>query len=427
MVCSIFNYASSVWQIGNTNSLEKINEVQRKRLALCLDLPTQSSLEALEVVSSTLPVDLRREEIAIRQLGKINSYKNTIPIKTKLEIWKEIEEPERHISPLGKMYQQTEEMKTTENIDVNCIEPQYEYQGLVSTIHPPDYWRNLDSSKSRTKQEEEAGKRIILDLLNNQPSNSAVAFTDGSCSGNPRPCGSGAIIFHKEEEIELKRAVSNRGYILPAKIMAIKIVLDYFVNSKDQELHNITIFPDSQSALGILTLNWKSDNYFQSINEIKSQINYLKEQGVVVSFNWTPGHASIKGKEIADQLAKEAAKEAEELEVNTQVFTKQDIRKAARDAVTKKWQVRWDSSNSGRHYYRFHKVIKDKVKKDLPNKRLYTVINSLRTGYSKLNAYQFHLNKHLKNDKCEHCNQREDVEHYLLKCRKYENEREILI
>jgi hypothetical protein len=53
----------------------------------------------------------------------------------------------------------------------------------------------------------------------------------------------------------------------------------------------------------------------------------------------------------------------------------QDIRKTARDVVTKKWQVRWDSSNSGRHYYRFHKVVKDKVKKDLPNKRLYTVIN----------------------------------------------------
>jgi ribonuclease HI len=96
-----------------------------------------------------------------------------------------------------------------------------------------------------------------------------------------------------------------------AEIIAIKIVLDYFINSKDQELHNITIISDSQSALGILTLNWKSENYFQSISEIKSQINYLKEQGVVVSFNWTPGHASIKGNEIADQFAKEAAKEAE--------------------------------------------------------------------------------------------------------------------
>jgi hypothetical protein len=225
MVCSIFNYASSVWQIGNTNSLEKINEVQRKGLAMCLNLPTQSSLEALEVVSSTLPVDLRREEIAIRQLGKINSYKNTIPIKRMLEVWEEIEEPERHISPLEKMYLQAEYMKTTENIDVNCIEPQYEYQGLVSTIHPPDYWRNLSSSKSRTKQEEEAGKRIILDLLDNQPSNSAVTFTDGSCSGNPGPCGSGAIIFHREEEIELKRAVSNRGSILLAEIIAVNQLL----------------------------------------------------------------------------------------------------------------------------------------------------------------------------------------------------------
>ena len=49
------------------------------------------------------------------------------------------------------MYQQAEDMKTTENIDVSYIEPHYEYQGLVTTIHPPDYWRNLGSSKSRDK------------------------------------------------------------------------------------------------------------------------------------------------------------------------------------------------------------------------------------------------------------------------------------
>jgi hypothetical protein len=62
------------------------------------------------------------------------------------------------------------------------------------------------------------------------------------CSGNPgEPCGSGAIIFHKEEEIELKRAVSNRGFILLSEIIAIKIVLDYFINSKDQELHKLLL------------------------------------------------------------------------------------------------------------------------------------------------------------------------------------------
>jgi hypothetical protein len=46
------------------------------------------------------------------------------------------------------------------------------------------------------------------------------------------PCGSGAIIFHKKEEIELKRAVSNRGSILPAEIIAIKIVLGHLSNLK---------------------------------------------------------------------------------------------------------------------------------------------------------------------------------------------------
>ncbi|CAG2240526.1 MAS1 [Mytilus edulis] len=40
-------------------------------------LPSHSSLEAfIEVLSGTLPIDLRREEMAIRELGKINSYSN---------------------------------------------------------------------------------------------------------------------------------------------------------------------------------------------------------------------------------------------------------------------------------------------------------------------------------------------------------------
>ncbi|CAG2198582.1 unnamed protein product [Mytilus edulis] len=88
LVCSIFNYASSIWQSSTSSHLDKLNEIQRKGLALCLDLPSQSSLEALEVLSGTLPIDLRREEMAIRELGKINSYSNNVPIKRKFEIWK---------------------------------------------------------------------------------------------------------------------------------------------------------------------------------------------------------------------------------------------------------------------------------------------------------------------------------------------------
>lgn len=300
------------------------------------------------------------------------------------------------------MYQQGVDMKKTENIDIESIEPQYEFQGLINTVHRPDYWRNLGSSKTRTKHQEEEGRRIINDQLNLQSVNSAIVFTDGFCMGNPRPgpCGSGAIIYNNDEEIKLKRAISNRGSILLAELMAIKIVLDHVIGTRNSNLDNITIFSDSQTAIGILTLNWKSENYFQAINEIKKQIKYLKDQGITTNIIWTPRHAEVNGNEIADNLAKEAAKEAETIVIDNQTITKQDVKKAARESVTKKWQTRWENSNSGRHYFRFHKTVKDKMKKDLPNKQMYNIMNSLRSGYSKLNSYQKHINQHINTENC---------------------------
>ena len=97
LVGSIFTYASCVWQTGNSSELNKLNEVQRKGLALCLDMPTKSSLEVLEVISGVLPLDLRRQEMAVRDLAKIYSYNNLTPIKRKLEAWNEEENPEEHI------------------------------------------------------------------------------------------------------------------------------------------------------------------------------------------------------------------------------------------------------------------------------------------------------------------------------------------
>ncbi|VDI80211.1 Hypothetical predicted protein [Mytilus galloprovincialis] len=257
-----------------------------------IDLPSHSSLEALEVLSGTLPIDLRREEMAIRELGKINSYSNNVPIKRKFEIWKEEENPEKFISPLGITYQQTEDMRDTELVDINKIEPQYEYQGLVSVIRAPDLWRNIGSSKSRTTAQIQEGKQIISEQLKSQTPNTAFTFTDGSCLGNPGPCDAGSIIYINDQEEKLKRPVSNKGSILLAELLAIKIVLDYIESFSKAQIDTLTLFSDSQTALG---------------------------------------HASINDE--ADSLAKESAKEAEILAVDDIVFTKQDVKKAARNSL----------------------------------------------------------------------------------------------
>ena len=82
LVIPQLEYAAPVWQIGNCSPLEKI---QRKGLALCLGVPGTAGLDALEVEAGVKPLELRREELAIRQAAKIMS-KETIHVSIKLGI-----------------------------------------------------------------------------------------------------------------------------------------------------------------------------------------------------------------------------------------------------------------------------------------------------------------------------------------------------
>jgi hypothetical protein len=53
----------------------------------------------MEVMSGVIPLDFRREEIAIRDIGKINSYSTKIPIKNQLDKWRR-KETTNNIDPL---------------------------------------------------------------------------------------------------------------------------------------------------------------------------------------------------------------------------------------------------------------------------------------------------------------------------------------
>jgi hypothetical protein len=202
-----------VWQIGNKDNLDKLNTVQRKGLSIILGLPSTASLEAMEVMSGVIPLDFRREEIAIRNIGKIYSYSAKIPIKNQLNKWRRKENTDRHISPLGLMCLQGEEMKKETKIDVKNIEEEFQFHGLQTSKSPQEYWKNLGSSKTRTNEHEIKGRDLILQKITETTENTAVAFTDGSCLNNPGPCGAGAIVVVKEETSELKQPVCKRGSI----------------------------------------------------------------------------------------------------------------------------------------------------------------------------------------------------------------------
>ena len=89
-------------------------------------------------------------------------------------------------------------------------------------------------------------------------------------------------------------------------------VLEHLTISSSR-IKSLHLFSDSQTAFGIITLNQDYKNYADVVKRLKDCIRQLEGDGSIVSMFWTPGHADVEGNEVADRLAKEAAKEAQEL------------------------------------------------------------------------------------------------------------------
>ena len=142
-------------------------------------------------------------------------------------------------------------------------------------------------------------------------------------------------------------------------MVAIEIALGFIeTESSKKKIDNVKIFCDSQSAVGLLTLGWTPSSYKGTISKIKKQLESLRQTGMEIDISWTQGHADIAGNEIADRLAKEAAKEAEEVDEN-----QDKVVTAAKVSCEKKWQRRWDLTNSGRDLYVYRKYVGVKSKK----------------------------------------------------------------
>ena len=425
LICPILEYACVVWQIADAKPLD---EVQRKSLCLCLDAYATSGREALEVELGIKPLHIRRQELSIREGSKIISKSDQILIKKSWLNWKDEIENEKFLSPFGKIQLQLEDMSSETGTTTFNIEPEFSFEdSLQPSKRRPEYWDRLGSSKSRTEEQQNESRSIIQGLLDNCSPSSIIAFTDGSCQPNPGPCGAGSCIFmpYQDNPICLKKPVSGNSFILLGELVAILITIDYVAEeSSKMDKSEVHIFSDSQSAIGILKLGWQPTHHKQTVAEIRQKIKQLEQKDIKVDISWTPGHANIKGNEEADRLAKEASCEAAAMTSDTDVVTMTDIKQAAVKMGLSQWQRQWESSETGRSLFRYKPHVTDRSQIDFPNTISYRNIAKLRLGYNQLKDYQLKLG--ISDSNLCDCNQIETVEHYLLHCKKYFNEREDL-
>ena len=105
-------------------------------------------------------------------------------------------------------------MEKITGIDIQMIkqEPEYEEGCVVMTSSAPKYWSGLGSSKSRTTDQQELRKELVMDMMMEAPEGTVFTFTDGSCLTNPGPCGAAVYTDH-HQPVHLKRPVARRGSI----------------------------------------------------------------------------------------------------------------------------------------------------------------------------------------------------------------------
>ena len=112
------------------------------------------------------------------------------------------------MSPFDIIDLQLKNMEINSGTNIINIEPEFIFlEGLCPSKSRPEYWNRLGASKSRSVAQQEEAKVTIQTHVETCELNDFVVFTDGSCLGNPGPCGSGACIFiiNQTEPFRLKK------------------------------------------------------------------------------------------------------------------------------------------------------------------------------------------------------------------------------
>ena len=184
-------------------------------------------------------------------MAKVLAKDDGTLIKKAFGTWRDINEenPDKTLSPFGEMWIQISDMQSNTGVNFHNLEQQFSYmEGLQPSRRPLEYWKTLGSSKSRTKIQEQEARAVIQRQIEETGPATVIAFTDGSCRGNPGPCGAGACIYlpRQEECIELKKPVAKIASILLGELVAINITLKFYQEEVNRSgMDHIRIFSDS--------------------------------------------------------------------------------------------------------------------------------------------------------------------------------------
>jgi ribonuclease HI len=164
------------------------------------------------------------------------------------------------------------------------------------------------SAGNRTPKQEKTCIDYANHLINSIPSSAIIAFTDGSASPNPGPCGAGATLYaadgsgwEVEAHASLGHGTNNIG-----ELWAIGMAVQLSVEALPTLplITHLYILSDSQLSNDLLSGKSKASSpALRSLVEAVMFIITTIPPRVSLEIRWVPAHVGIERNERADKLA----------------------------------------------------------------------------------------------------------------------------
>ena len=287
-------YGSLVWAHSlNKTLVNKLKQMQRKILIAISGALRSTPTEAMEVIAGLIPLDLHIMELAAR------SRVRTKPLVK--DRWDGIDGSQK--GPGKVVGHRRYWDKFTEGIGRLEGPPQRENSWLE--------WEFL---------EEEAGLTI---------------YSDGA--SNSQGAGYGFVAFEGNRLCHSEKGPLGRVCPYEAELYAVRAALSWLMSNPHRLKGNVVLYTDSKSVeLVLKSARIKST----AVQRVLDLIIKVKE-ACSFDIRWIRGHSGNEGQELADGLAKEAAREIQGMRV-TEVTLK-DVKHFVQCKTAKTWQTRWQN------------------------------------------------------------------------------------
>ena len=418
-----------VWAHLSESNIQKLESFQAHSLRVIAGAKRNCSSNALNVILRILPFRLRIQELCSREFIRIQAKDESHILRRLLNT------SFRHknsfcplefiklksrtlIKELGDKQIAKDYLPLPQDILQRSSIP---YLNLFTC--------NIGNSHSRTAEQKQIAENTFNEFQNRIANRFLSIYTDGSVIGNPAGYGACSAVLVPIEPTPDVYTVANivgaDTNNVDCELLAIHLALNMAIgylkwrNKKDKTFF---ICSDSTSAIQIASRQRNFSNHHISLRKILTSTRELRDMGVTPVLVWVPAHANIPLNDMADQSAKAAAMEAKtSSHLEAIPLSKSVTFNLINQIVKKEWLRQWKISPSGHHTQELIQDVDSCI--FLPKKRSIA-ISYIRSLLNDTILRDTMFKQGLEASPICICgNERETVDHFMLRCPIYATQR----